>query len=101
MKYTLQVTESCRKVGKYSYVVVDENGKKISERKSNRIYQACTMDGTFYFGRLGLAFKGDHKRTVEFYKKEVGNPANTPERTEHFRIGLEMLTNIAILDTAK
>lgn len=65
MKYTLKVTETANKAGKFHYQVMDETGKVISERKSNREYVACTINGGFYFGRLDLIGKGDHGKQVK------------------------------------
>ena len=81
MKYILKVTETKNKSGRFHYQVIDESGKIISERRSNREYAACTADGQYYFGRLDLIGKGDHGRTIKFYqdKKAHGYPANTPE----------------------
>ena len=66
MLYTLKVTETKNKAGKYHYQVVDENGTVISERKSNREYCACTVNGEYYFGRLNLIGKGDHGKNVKW-----------------------------------
>lgn len=60
MPYTLNVKETGNKAAQYHYTVTDENGNIISERKSNRVYVACTIHGTFYFGRLDLIGKGGH-----------------------------------------
>lgn len=65
MKYTLKVTETKNKAGKFHYQVIDENGQVISERKSNREYVACTRNGGFYFGRLDLVGRGDHGRMIK------------------------------------
>ena len=65
MKYTLKVTETKNKAGKFHYQVIDENGQLISERKSNRVYVACTRNGGFYFGRLDLVGRGDHGRMIK------------------------------------
>ncbi len=66
MNYELKVTETGRKGGKFHYQVIDETGKVISERKSNREYVACTINGAFYFGRLDLIGKGDHGKDVKY-----------------------------------
>ena len=66
MNYTLKVTETARKAGKYHYQVIDENGTVISERRSNRKYVACTINGSFYFGRLDLIGKGDHGKMLKY-----------------------------------
>lgn len=60
MKYTLEVTATNNKSGKFLYQVKDENGTIISNRRSNREYVACTIDGSYYFGRIDLIGKGDH-----------------------------------------
>lgn len=76
MKYTLKVTETKNKAGKFHYQVVDETGKVLSERKSNREYAACTINGSFYFGRLDLIGKGDHGRQVKWCAEQ--NKETTP-----------------------
>ena len=65
MNYELKVTETNNKAGKFHYQVIDENGQVISERKSNRVYVACTINGSHYFGRLDLIGKGDHGKAVK------------------------------------
>jgi hypothetical protein len=62
MNYELKVNITNNKSAKFHYQVVDENGTIISERKSNREYVACTIHGSFYFGRIDLIGKGDHGR---------------------------------------
>lgn len=70
MTYTLKVTETNNKAGKYHYQVInDETGAIVSERKSNREYVACTINGEFYFGRLDLIGKGDHGRRLKTESK--------------------------------
>jgi hypothetical protein len=66
MTYKLLRKETNNKAAKYYYTVIDETGKVISERSSNREYVACTIDGSFYFGRLDLIGKGDHAKRI-FY----------------------------------
>jgi hypothetical protein len=70
MTYTLNVKRTGNKAGRYHYTVTDETGKFISERKSNRQYVACTIDGNFYFGRLDLIGKGEHGKRL----KHAGEP---------------------------
>jgi len=48
----------------FIYEVTDERGNVISTRRSKREYVACTIDGSFYFGRLDLINKGDHLKTT-------------------------------------
>lgn len=60
MTKTFTLTKTELKNGKFHYVVTDNNGNVISERKSNRHYVACTACGAFYFGRLDLIGKGTH-----------------------------------------
>jgi hypothetical protein len=63
MTYELKQTQL--KNGKFHYQVIDENGNVISDRKSNREYVACTVNGSMYFGRLDLIGKGDHGRFIK------------------------------------
>lgn len=59
---------------KFLYTVTDENGNIISTRTSSRDYVACTIDGSFYFGRLDLINKGDHGRTLNSAHSVLNNP---------------------------
>ncbi len=68
MNYELKVTETNKKNAKFHYQVIDENGNVISERKSNREYVACTINGECYFGRLDLIGKGDNGIVIKRYK---------------------------------
>lgn len=68
MNYLLTRTETNRKDARFLYVVTDENGVEISRRSSNREYVACTIHGSYYFGRLDLIGKGDHGKRL---KKEA------------------------------
>ena len=52
------------KGNKTLYQVIDETGKVISKRTSTRKYVACTIDGSYYFGRLDLIGKGEHGQTL-------------------------------------
>lgn len=69
-KYTLEVKETGKKSGKYQYTVIDDTGKVLSTRSSNREYVACTINGQYYFGRLDLIGKGEHGRTNKFCAME-------------------------------
>lgn len=69
MNYELKVTETKNKAGKFHYQVIDENGTIISERKSNREYAACTINGAFYWGRIDLIGKGDYKNILAYAEK--------------------------------
>lgn len=64
-QFKLIVKETGNKAGKYHYQVIDETGKVLTERRSNREYVACTINGQFYFGRLDLIGKGDHGKQVK------------------------------------
>lgn len=66
-------TVTGRKNGKYLYQVIDSDGKVISERRSNRDYVACTIHGNFYFGRIDLINKGEHRRMEELLRSR-GEP---------------------------
>ena len=95
MKYTLKVTETGKKSGKYHYQVFDETGKLISERNSNREYVACTANGSYYFGRLDLIGKGDHGKSISAYS----NPKQSLHYTQEERNQrLERLNAIAYLE---
>ncbi len=62
MKYTLTKTKDGKK---NVYTVRDEAGNIVSQRKSMRDYVACTVDGSFYFGRPNLIGKSsDYKRVL-------------------------------------
>jgi hypothetical protein len=87
-KYTLIKTKTNRKDFNYLYQVKDEEGNVVSERRSNRDYIACTINGQYYFGRLDLIGKGDHGRACNFRSKQVGQ--------EHL---VEGITTIAYLKT--
>jgi len=65
MTYKLTKTETGNKSARFHYVVTDEAGNIISERKSDRDYVACTINGQFYFGRLDLIGKGDHGKQLK------------------------------------
>lgn len=69
MNYELKVTETKNKAGKFHYQVIDENGNVISERKSNREYVACTINGQYYFGRIDLVGTGDHGKHINWCKE--------------------------------
>lgn len=77
MNYELKVTETNNKAGKFTYEVIDEEGKVITTRKSNREYVACTINGQFFFGRLDLIGKGDHGRQIKATIQE-GKQQPTP-----------------------
>lgn len=76
MTYTLNVKETGRKKGKFHYQVIDEKGEIVSERNSNRIYIACTINGDFYFGRIDLIGKGDHGKYLKWCLKNNLQPAS-------------------------
>lgn len=64
MKKNYKLTATTLKNGKTLYQVIDETGKVISKRTSSRNYVACTIDGSYYFGRLDLIGKGEHGQTL-------------------------------------
>lgn len=69
MKYTLNAKEL--KNGKTIYQVMDENGVIVAKRTSVRKYVACTIDCSFFFGRVDLVGKGEHGamlNRIEEYK---------------------------------
>lgn len=63
MAHTYKLTAT-PKGNKNLYQVIDETGKVVSQRLSTRKYVACTIDGSFYFGRLDLIGKGEHGQTL-------------------------------------
>ena len=65
--YTLEVIETGKAAATYHYQVKDQDGKVITERKSNREYVAATIDGAFYFGRLDLVGKGAHGAQIKYF----------------------------------
>ena len=93
MNYKLIRTETGRKSGKYHYQVVDETGKVISERNSNREYVACTIGGAFFFGRIDLIGKGDHAWTIKIWQSDI----DAGRDVEHSKEVVERLTAIAYL----
>ena len=68
--FKLSVTETKNKAGKFLYQVIDQDGRLVSERRSNRVYVACTVTGSHYFGRVDLIGKGDHGRMLKYWKEE-------------------------------
>lgn len=64
--YILSVKTTGNKAGKYHYQVIDATGKVITERRSNREYVACTINGSYFFGRLDLIGKGDHGNDIKY-----------------------------------
>ena len=64
MKQNFKLTATALKNGKTLYQVIDETGKVISKRTSTRNYVACTIDGSYYFGRLDLIGKGENGQTL-------------------------------------
>lgn len=93
--YTLNVKETKNKSGKFLYTITDENGKVISERKSNREYVAALADGSMYFGRLDLIGKGDHGKKIKMYQTPAAN--ETAEQKERAERRLKQLNAIAYL----
>lgn len=68
--FTLTKKETGRKSAKFQYEIIDNRtGAIVTNRNSNRDYVACTSNGEFFFGRLDLINKGDHKRTVDVARK--------------------------------
>ena len=104
--HTLKKTETGRKSASYLYEVMDQDGKVISTRESNRDYVACTSNGAYYFGRLDLIAKGDHGKELRNYSQgyvERGRgyrktryvlPQNEEQRQEN----LDRLKSIAVLE---
>lgn len=71
-KYSLHCTPKGKK---FLYEVKDEQGHLYAKRLSKRDdYVACTLKGTFFFGRIDLIGKGDHNKRVTQCQKVVGAP---------------------------
>lgn len=49
---------------KFLYTVKDSSGNIKATRLSTRNYVACTVDGSFFFGREDLIAKGEHGRIL-------------------------------------
>lgn len=64
MEQNYKLTATALKNGKTLYQVIDNHGNIISKRTSTRNYVACTIDGSYYFGRLDLIGKGEHGQTL-------------------------------------
>ena len=64
MEHNYKLTATALKNGKALYQVIDNQGNIISKRTSSRKYVACTIDGSYYFGRLDLIGKGEHGQTL-------------------------------------
>lgn len=70
---------------KFLYEVQDENGNVVSMRQSERDYVACTIDGSYYFGRLDLIGKGEHGQRVSMAKRIINSPKKEYEtRVSYF-----------------
>lgn len=65
--YTLTKTQL--KNGKFEYCVIDQDNNVISSRTSARDYVACTISGSYYFGRLDLIGKGEHGQKLNNCEK--------------------------------
>lgn len=63
--YTLTKTETNVKAAKFLYQVKNESGEILTERKSNRDYVACTINGQYFFGRKDLVGKGEHGQALK------------------------------------
>jgi hypothetical protein len=99
MKYTLTKKLTGNKATPFHYIVTDETGAIISERKSAREYVACTFDGSYYFGRLDLIGGGDHGKSIK-YAQGWGRDAKgklVPNMQEPDEDRLEKLNRIAYL----
>lgn len=88
--YKLTVTETNNRARKYLYRVVDADNVVLTERRSNRAYVACTLNGAFFFGRLDLIGKGDHGRIIKAL-------STSSKLTDAGRLWLEQLQIIVTL----
>lgn len=87
-----------QKGDKFVYTVTDESGNVISTRTSKRDYVACTVNGEFYFGRIGLIGKGEHGKSVSTCRSFIENPKGEREDfIEYMKERLADLHTIAYL----
>lgn len=73
-KYSLIKIETGNKAARFHYTVVDKDGNIKTERKSNRDYVACTINGQYYFGRIDLIGKGEHGRQIKWCQDNGKQP---------------------------
>lgn len=84
-EHKLTRTETGRKSGKYHYQVINKaTGEVVSERTSNREYQAASLQGNWYFGRPDLIGGGSHG---QYYAQAMRNHP-TPEIPEVYLVAL-------------
>lgn len=69
-KYVLKKVPSG---SQFVYTVYDASGNVVSTRTSSRSYVACTADGEFYFGRLGLIGSGLHGKAIRKYERAISD----------------------------
>lgn len=71
-KYKLHCTPKGKK---FLYEVKDEQGHLYAKRLSKRDnFVACTLDGSFFFGRIDLISKGDHGLISSKYQDIIRAP---------------------------
>lgn len=69
--YHMTVKATNRKTGKFTYNIVDSEGKVVKTRNSDRMYVAASVHYNWFFGRLSLIGKGDMGKAL---KNHVGEP---------------------------
>lgn len=72
-QFTMTVEKSKRKSGgMYHYKIFNAAGEIVSERKSNRMYAAATVNGEFFFGRPDLVGRGSHGKQLKYIEIALG-----------------------------
>ena len=94
--YTLEKLEN--KNGSFTYRVINpEDGSIISQRKSRREYVACTIDGSYYFGRRDLIGKGEHGQHLKRLRDGMNNQQESESYRSYCKNKIEELNKIAYL----
>lgn len=63
-----------KKGSKWLYEIKDNNGNVVASRTSARDYEAATINGEFFFGRVDLIGKGDHGKALRVFENYLANP---------------------------
>lgn len=63
-----------KKGSKWLYQIEDNNGNVVATRTSARDYEAATINGEFFFGRVDLIGKGDHGKALRVFENYSANP---------------------------
>lgn len=63
-----------KKGSKWLYEIKANNGNVVATRTSARDYEAATINGKFFFGRMDLIGKGLHGRILREFNEFYANP---------------------------